>query len=138
MTWLVSGLQLVHSHECAQIAGDPTGLTLNNGNAIDFTTAVTAINKLRDALGGTASSSVENGLTRTPTAVTGVQIASPGPNLFASDANSVAFTRILVSFCSPYCDLSRQSAVCSSLAEQHQLTVHRICAGSGVEHSVLW
>lgn len=66
-----------------QIAGQPTGLTLSNGDAINFQTAVTAINALRDALGGTTSSSVESSLTR-----------SSAPVLFAADASSVAYTRI--------------------------------------------
>lgn len=77
-----------------QIASSDTGLTLNDSTAITFETAVTAINALRDALGGTTSSSVEKGLTRTPTSVTGVTEASSGPDLFAADANSVAYTRI--------------------------------------------
>ena len=81
-------------HSVMQIAGDATGLTLSDSSAITFATAVSAINVLRDALGGTRSSSVENSLTRNPTAVTGVTIASPGPDLFAADANSVAYTRI--------------------------------------------
>ena len=50
-----------------QIASSDTGLYLNTGTAITFETAVTAINALRDALGGTSSSSVESPLTRTPT-----------------------------------------------------------------------
>ena len=77
-----------------QIASNATGLTLNDGSAITFAAAVVAINALRDALGGTSSSSVENPLTRTPTSVSGVTIASPGPDLFAADANSIAYTRI--------------------------------------------
>ena len=77
-----------------QIAGNPTGLTLNDSTAISFATAVSAINVLRDTLGGTKSSSVDNSLTRTPTTVSGVSIADSGPNLFAADANSVAYTRI--------------------------------------------
>lgn len=95
-----------------QIAGSNTGLTLNDNSPVTFTTAVTAINALRDALGGTKSSSVENGLTRVPTAVTGVTFATnPGPNLFAVDANSVAFTRIPVSYYSACCDLRQTLAV---------------------------
>ncbi|KAL3152576.1 hypothetical protein ABBQ32_001599 [Trebouxia sp. C0010 RCD-2024] len=66
-----------------QVAGSPTGLTLSNGGAIDFQTAVIAINALRDALGGTSSSTVEAPLTK-----------STAPDLFAADANSVAYTRI--------------------------------------------
>lgn len=78
-----------------QIMSSDTGLTLNNSDPITFDTAVSAINALRDALGGTTSSSVENGLTRVPTTVSGVTIATnPGPDLFAADANSVAYTRI--------------------------------------------
>ena len=79
---------------CLQIASSNTGLELSTGDAITFETAVSAINALRDALGGTSSSSVENALTRTPATVSGVTIASPGPDLFAADANSVSYTRI--------------------------------------------
>lgn len=75
--------QSAHSDSFMQIAGQPTGLTLSNGDAINFQTAVTAINALRDALGGTTSSSVESSLTR-----------SSAPVLFAADASSVAYTRI--------------------------------------------
>ena len=106
-----------------QIAGDNTGLTLNDNSPITFATAVTAINKLRDALGGTASSSVENALTRTPTLVSGVNIASPGPDLFSADANSIAFTRIPVSCVSASFEvISTLMKELPDLAEQHQLT----------------
>ncbi|KAL3142238.1 hypothetical protein ABBQ38_002583 [Trebouxia sp. C0009 RCD-2024] len=66
-----------------QVASQDTGLTLSSGASIDFQTAVTAINALRDALGGTSSSTVEAPLTK-----------SGAPDLFAADANSVAYTRI--------------------------------------------
>ncbi|KAA6428991.1 MAG: hypothetical protein FRX49_01101 [Trebouxia sp. A1-2] len=89
-----AGHAAIIRYQLYQIASSDTGLYLNSGDAITFETAVTAINALRDALGGTSSSSVESPLTRTPTAVSGVTIASPGPDLFAADANSVAFTRI--------------------------------------------
>lgn len=89
-----AGHAAIIRYQLYQIASSDTGLYLNSGDAINFETAVTAINALRDALGGTSSSSVESPLTRTPTAVTGVTITSPGPDLFAADANSVAFTRI--------------------------------------------
>lgn len=89
-----SGHAAIIRYQLYQIASSDTGLELSTGDAITFETAVSAINALRDALGGTSSSSVENALTRTPTAVSGVTVASTGPDLFAADANSVAYTRI--------------------------------------------
>ena len=89
-----AGHAAIIRYQLYQIAGDPTGLTLSDSTPISFATAVSAINVLRDALGGTRSSSVENSLTRTPTAVSGVNTGSSGPDLFAADANSVAYTRI--------------------------------------------
>lgn len=111
-----------------QIAGSNTGLTLNDNSPITFTAAVTAINALRDVLGGTKSSSVENGLTRTPTPVTGVTSTNTGPNLFAVDANSVAFTRIPVSCYSACCD---HSSLAISPAKRCHLPASCNDAGSG-------
>ncbi|DBB05651.1 TPA: hypothetical protein ACH3X1_012267 [Trebouxia sp. C0004] len=86
-----AGHAAIIRYQLYQIASSYTGLHLSDGTAISFETAVTAINALRDALGGTSSNSVESPLTRTPTAVAGV---TTGPDLFAADANSVAYTRI--------------------------------------------
>lgn len=70
-----------------------TGLTIGSSQSnLDFPTAVAGINKLRDTLGGTTASSVEQPLTRTITTVNGVGGGS-GPELFAADSNAVAFTR---------------------------------------------
>lgn len=82
-----------------QIATNATGLTTSNGGAITYETAVAAIAKLRDVLGGTASASVENALTRTPTSYTS-SVNSTGPVLFAVNSAAVAYVR------SPYqvCD----------------------------------
>ena len=51
-----------------QLVDQPTGLTTSSGGAITYGSAVGAITKLRDVRGGTSSTSVENALTRTPTA----------------------------------------------------------------------
>lgn len=75
-----------------------TGLQTNANPAVDITVlqAVNAITTLRDVLGGTTSASVENALTRTTSAFTGVTGGTAGaPDLFAADpTTSVAFTRI--------------------------------------------
>lgn len=75
------------------MATNATGLTTSSGSAISYETAVAAIAKLRDVLGGTSSSSVENSLTRTPTAYTS-SVNSTGPVLFAvNPATAVAYVR---------------------------------------------
>lgn len=65
----------------------------SSGADITYGTAVDAIATLRNALGGTASSSVENDLLRTPTALVSGLNTTSQPDLFAVDANAVAFTR---------------------------------------------
>ena len=77
-----------------QIRTDATGLLKTDASPVSYGDAVSAINTLRDAAGGTTGSSVEKSLTRTPTPVTGVTTVNPGPTLFAADSNSVAFTRV--------------------------------------------
>ena len=76
-----------------QLASTPTGLTTSDGANITFATAVDAIATLRDTLGGTTSSSVENNLLRTPTSYTSSVNTTGQPDLFAVDSNAVAFTR---------------------------------------------
>lgn len=70
----------------------PTGLTTSSGGNVTYGAAVAAITKLRDALGGTSSASVENALTRTPTAYTN-SVPSTGPVLFAVNPAGVAYVR---------------------------------------------
>lgn len=76
-----------------QLRTDATGLTLADGSAITYATAVAAITKLRDTLGLTSSSSVESPLTRTATAYANAPSGSDQPILFAVDSNAVAYTR---------------------------------------------
>lgn len=76
-----------------QLASTPTGLMTSDGTNITYATAVTAIADLRNALGGTTSSSVENFLLRTPTSYTSSVNTTNQPDLFAVDSNAVAFTR---------------------------------------------
>ena len=86
------------------MATDPTGLTTSSGGNINFETAVAAIAKLRDVLGGTSSGSVENTLTRSPTAYTS-SVNSTGPVLFAVNSAAVSFVR------SPYQVCVMQAAI---------------------------
>ena len=60
-----AGHAAIMHYQLYQIAGDATGLTLSHSTPISFATAVSAINILRDTLGGMWSSSVEDSLTRT-------------------------------------------------------------------------
>ncbi len=78
---------------CVQLASTATGLETSAGAAITFETAVNAIATLRNTLGGTTSSSVENDLYRTTTAYTSSVNTTSQPDLFAVDTNAVAFTR---------------------------------------------
>ena len=85
----ISNEVLLHIHRqfayCScfvQIRTTATGLTTSAGGAIDYATAVAAIAKLRDVLGGTSSASVENSLARTPTAYSD-STSSTGPVMFA-------------------------------------------------------
>ena len=75
-----------------QIRTTATGLTTSAGGAIDYATAVAAIAKLRDVLGGTSSASVENSLARTPTAYSD-STSSTGPVMFAVNSGGVSFVR---------------------------------------------
>ena len=85
-----------------QLRAESTGLTSPQGsiagttNEVSVLQAVNAITALRDSLGGTTSSSVENALTRTTSSFTGVTGGvTDAPDLFAADpTTSVAFTRI--------------------------------------------
>lgn len=85
-----------------QLRAESTGLTSPQGssagttNEVTVLQAVNAITALRDSLGGTTSSSVENALTRTTSSFTGVTgRVDDAPDLFAADpTTSVAFTRI--------------------------------------------
>ncbi len=76
-------------------ANTDTGLLVgaSPGTAVDFATAVKAITTLRDNLGGTSASSVENLLTRTATAQGTETAVTDQPDLFAADSNAVAFSR---------------------------------------------
>ena len=79
-----------------QLAGTDTGLLVgaSPGTALDYSTAVKAITTLRDNLGGTSSSSVENILTRSSTVQGTMTTAmTDQPDLFAADSNAVAFSR---------------------------------------------
>ena len=87
------------------MAANATGLTLADGTAVPYATAVAGIAKLRDVLGGTSSSSVENNLTRTPTPYTS-SVNTTGPALFAVNSAAVAFVR------SPY--QVREAPLCNS------------------------
>ena len=78
---------------CLQLRNTDTGLTLSDGSAVTYATAVAAIIKLRDTLGLTTSSSVESPLTRTATAYPNAPTDSTEPFLFAVDSNAVAYTR---------------------------------------------
>ena len=128
--WTVYYNYSLHIH-LVQIASAPTGLTLDNADPISFETAVVAINTLRNALGGTTSSSVENSLTRKPTAVSGVTTADSAPNLFAADANSVAYTRIPRQVGDFFNSLLHARACC------HELTALTLIV-AGAEYSVLF
>ncbi len=78
-----------------QLAGTATGLT--TGTAADdltFEEAVSGITILRDKLGGTSSSSVENLLTRSTTVQGTMTTAVTGqPYFFAADSSAVAYSR---------------------------------------------
>ena len=76
-----------------QYSTDTTILTGTSGTAIDVATAVKGITTLRDNLGGTSSSSVENILTRTSAAHGTLTAATDQPDLFAADSNGVAYSR---------------------------------------------
>ena len=79
-----------------QTATAATGLTYGTspGTAIDFSTAVKGITTLRDNLGGTSSSSVENILTRSSTVQGTMTTAmTDQPDLFAANSNAVAYSR---------------------------------------------
>ena len=76
-----------------QFASNPTGLTTSDGANNTFATAVDAIATLRNTLGGTTSSSVENNLLRTPTSYTSFVNTTGQPDVFAVHSNAVAFTR---------------------------------------------
>jgi len=91
-----------------QLASTSTGLTLSDGSSITYATAVTAIADLRNTLGGTTSSSVENFLLRTPTSYTSSVNTTNQPDLFAVDSNAVAFTR------TPH-EVSMVEAICCTL-----------------------
>ncbi|DBB10824.1 hypothetical protein WJX82_009575 [Trebouxia sp. C0006] len=80
-------------YQLYELASISTGLTLSDGSSITYATAVTAIADLRNTLGGTTSSSVENFLLRTPTSYTSSVNTTNQPDLFAVDSNAVAFTR---------------------------------------------
>ena len=78
---------------CLQGAALATGLTTSTGTAITYEAAVDAIATLRNNLGGTSSSSVENNLFRTPTSYSSNVNTTSQPDLFGVDSNGVAFTR---------------------------------------------
>lgn len=80
-------------YELYKRAANATGLTTSANGAITYETAVDAIATLRNNLGGTTSSSVENNLLQTPTAYVSSVNATGQPDLFAVDSNAVAFTR---------------------------------------------
>ena len=86
-------LTTANSYLCLQLRDTDTGLTLSDGSAVTYATAVAAIIKLRDTLGLTTSSSVESPLTRTATAYPNAPTDSTEPFLFAADSNAVAYTR---------------------------------------------
>ncbi len=78
-----------------QLAGTNTGLTTGTtATALTYETAVSGITTLRDNLGGTSSSSVENVLTRSTTIQGTMTTAVTGePDFFAADSNAVAYSR---------------------------------------------
>lgn len=75
-----------------QLRDTPTGLKASDNSDITYGMAVAGIAKLRDMLGGTSGASVENAITRTPTAYT-PNVGSTGPNLFAVNSAGVSFVR---------------------------------------------
>ena len=96
---------LLHLLYGMQAATDPatsaTGLTLSTGTAVSYEAAVNAIANLRNVLGGTKTSSVENNLFRSVKTYTPTVNTVNQPNLYAVDANGIAFTRTpqSVSYC---------------------------------------
>lgn len=75
-----------------QLRDTPTGLMASDNSPITYAMAVAGIAKLRDMFGGTSGASVENAITRTPTAYTS-NVGSTGPNLFAVNSAGVSFVR---------------------------------------------